>query len=248
MNQPQAPMNATKKHVWPASFSVEWTFQFVRDDDDAPDASGAYTPTTPFNVTTWRTVYDARRGGPDRQMTEIYDNYCIPVFGDPSSPMGSRNDFACQFLNVNQAAYVLSWKSGDPSRKTPPPPGIPACCIIGEPFHPPPRNFSHRMPVNWNARVEGGLSVDWSAVYDKDAGIFAYGFEDESSVPHAFYMKGVPWLASWMYQRFAHFQAGVEPPASFWDLLQSCAGATACPGVVAVNDDSRACMHVCMRT
>eukprot|EP00466_Bigelowiella_natans_P010530 jgi/Bigna1/147365/aug1.143_g22073 len=142
--------------------------------------------------------------------------------------MGARNDFGCQFLNINNTAYVISWKSND--KKSPPPAGIPNCCIIGQPFHPPPLNFSHRMPVNWNARVEGGLSVDWSAVHDKDAGIFAYGFEAESSVPHAFYMKGVPWIANWMYQRFFDFKPNASIPEDFWTVPESCNLAKACPG------------------
>ena len=43
--------------------------------------------------------------------------------------------------------------------------------------------------------------VDWFAVYDKDADIFAYGFNATNSEPFAFYMKGCrshhnlsPWL------------------------------------------------------
>jgi hypothetical protein len=30
----------------------------------------------------------------------VYDQFCIPVFGDPSSPMGAANNYSCDFLNV----------------------------------------------------------------------------------------------------------------------------------------------------
>ena len=30
----------------------------------------------------------------------MYDQFCIPVFGDPSSPMGAANNYSCEFLNV----------------------------------------------------------------------------------------------------------------------------------------------------
>ena len=43
----------------------------------------------------------------ERNMKEVYDSYCIPVFGAISSPMGRRNDFSCDFLNVSDVA--MSW-------------------------------------------------------------------------------------------------------------------------------------------
>ena len=39
----------------------------------------------------------------DHNMKEVYDSYCIPVFGALSSPMGRRNDFSCDFLNVRRS-------------------------------------------------------------------------------------------------------------------------------------------------
>lgn len=104
--------------------------------------------------------------------------------------MGMRNDYSCDFINVGatNTSYVVTHDDR--------PEGVPACCIIGRPFHGPPRNFSHRMPVRWSAPVPTGNSttlVDWNAVWDKDAGIFNYGFNADTSSPFAFYMK-VTWL------------------------------------------------------
>ena len=33
-------------------------------------------------------------------MKEVYDEYCIPVFGNPLSSMGHGNKYSCDFLNV----------------------------------------------------------------------------------------------------------------------------------------------------
>jgi hypothetical protein len=33
-------------------------------------------------------------------MKEVYDQYCIPVFGAPLTPMGRWNKYSCDFLNV----------------------------------------------------------------------------------------------------------------------------------------------------
>jgi hypothetical protein len=71
--------------------------------------------------------------------------------------------------------------------------------------------------------------VDWFAVEDKDAGIFSYGFDAVTSEPFAFYMKGVPYLASWMWQRFFEFNP-IEPQHEVWSIPDACAQATACPG------------------
>lgn len=46
------------------------------------------------------------------------------------------------------------------------------------------------MPIHWTEDIGDGNVVDWNAVYDKDAGIFSYGFESNSTnIPFAFYMK-----------------------------------------------------------
>lgn len=46
------------------------------------------------------------------------------------------------------------------------PPTAPDCCIIGRPFHAPPRDFTTLMPVQSSSPV-GDVMVDWYAIYDK---------------------------------------------------------------------------------
>merc|ERR1712228_269133 len=122
--------------------------------------------------------------------------------------MGQRNDFSCDFINILNTSYVIMHSSR--------PQGVPRCCIIGRPFHPPPRNF-HARPKRWTASV-GGAQVDWGAVWDNDAGIFNYGFKaDTRDVPFAFYMKGVPQIAEWMWQKFYNLSRG-EPQMHIWEI------------------------------
>eukprot|EP00052_Salpingoeca_macrocollata_P034191 m.10791 g.10791 ORF g.10791 m.10791 type:complete len:285 (-) comp6093_c0_seq1:216-1070(-) len=228
MVQPAPPAGSqppTKTHLWPDAFMVDWEFSFVPDNTDAPPYNPL--PTSPYNITKGRTFYHALDDEAGlRNMRETYDSFCIPVFGDPSSPMGARNDYSCDFINdaTTKTSFVVTHADR--------PAGVPECCIIGRPFHPPPRNFTVNMPVRWSAPVPVGeqkVIVDWNAVWDKDAGIFNYGFDAVSSEPFAFYMKGVPWIAQWMWQRFHNFTATV-PPASTWVLPDSCSTAVACPG------------------
>ncbi len=109
------------------------------------------------------------------------------------------------------------------------PPKAPECCIIGKPIHAPPQDFAKLMPIHWTETV-GNVDVDWNAVYDKDAGIFSYGFvSNTTSIPFAFYMKGVPWIANWMWQSFYNFRE-IQPPNLVWEIPEACATAEACPG------------------
>eukprot|EP00005_Dracoamoeba_jomungandri_P003577 CAMPEP_0174259334 /NCGR_PEP_ID=MMETSP0439-20130205/8168_1 /TAXON_ID=0 /ORGANISM="Stereomyxa ramosa, Strain Chinc5" /LENGTH=238 /DNA_ID=CAMNT_0015343165 /DNA_START=178 /DNA_END=894 /DNA_ORIENTATION=+ len=220
MKQPAPPgpvQNNT--HDWPDAFIVDWSMYFVPDENDEPP----YTPypKTSYNVTTGKTYYFTDANGV-HNMKEVYDEYCIPVFGDPSSSMGSQNHYSCDFLNVGstQTAFVVLHEDK--------PVGAPDCCIIGQPFHPPPPNFYTNMPVRWQAKVEDDM-VDWNAVWDVDAGIFNYGFNQVTSEPYAFYMIGVPWVTHWMWQRFSNFRAEA-PPTEVWKIPSACAEATACPG------------------
>ena len=220
MKQPDAPGPApTQAHEWPEQFIVDWKFYFLMDEADKPPyASGA--PSSPHNVTkgtTWYQVVNSEV----RNMRESYESYCIPVFGDPTAPMGVRNDYSCDFINVGatNTSYVVTHEDR--------PEGVPECCIIGRPFHPPPQDFHKAMPVKWTETISG-QTVDWGAIYDKDAGIFNYGFTSNST-PYVFYMKGVPWIANWMWQPFENFRT-VAPPAEVWNIPHSCASATACPG------------------
>jgi len=225
MQQPSAPgPRPLRTHTWAPSFVVDWEFVFVHREDDAPPYLPH--PRTPFNITRGRTWYSTSGSA---LMRESYETYCIPVFAE--GVMAMRNDFACDFINVDNASFVITHEDR--------PIGVPPCCIIGEPFHPPPRNFHTRMPRHWRSKV-GDVQVDWGAVWDKEAGIFAYGFEGKSvDVPFAFYMKGVPWMAAWMWQRFQNFER-VEPDPAVWELPKTCEIARPCPGWEAASNSNAA--------
>jgi len=178
--QPPPPKNTTtSSHMWPQYYTVQWIFAFVPDDNDAPPYFPL--PRTPYNLTTGRTYYDdtidPEKGV--RNMREDYDKYCIPVFGDPTNPMGAANNFKCSFLNVGitNTSYVILYEDR--------PQGAPECCIIGQPFYPPPRDWVKAMPVKWRDQYND-MVIDYNAVYDNEAGIFNYGFESSTSVPFVF--------------------------------------------------------------
>lgn len=224
MEQPPAPgPYSNNVHVWPNQFIVDWKFYFVPDDSDVPP----YTPlpTTDYNVTNGRTYYYNNEETGERNMKEVYDEYCIPVFGNPFSSMGRGNKYSCDFLNVGTTniSYVVLHADK--------PANAPDCCIIGKPFHAPPPDFPTLMPTQWTELV-GDTMVDWNVIYDKDAGVFSYGFTSSSteSVPFAFYMKGVPWVANWMWQAFSDFKKNEMPPDEVWDIPAACGSAVACPG------------------
>lgn len=51
-----------------------------------------------------------------------------------------------------------------------------------------------------------------------------------ASRPYAFYMMGVPQIATWMYQKFSDWDPITKPDQSIWDIPSQCQQATACPG------------------
>jgi hypothetical protein len=67
------------------------------------------------------------------------------------------------------------------------------------------------------------------ARYDKDAGIFNYGFDAATFRPWAFYMTGVPWVASWLWQPFGALTEA-SPSEDVWSIPDACADAKPCPG------------------
>eukprot|EP00486_Rosalina_sp_Unknown_P004550 CAMPEP_0201577476 /NCGR_PEP_ID=MMETSP0190_2-20130828/23895_1 /ASSEMBLY_ACC=CAM_ASM_000263 /TAXON_ID=37353 /ORGANISM="Rosalina sp." /LENGTH=178 /DNA_ID=CAMNT_0048009567 /DNA_START=421 /DNA_END=957 /DNA_ORIENTATION=- len=169
-------------------------------------------------MTYGRTWYDTTfEGG---AMRESYYQRCIPVF--PFGSLSGRNDFSCEFvtLNSNHTAYLIL-------NKTDKPPNAPDCCIIGQPFHAPPRTFADGLQVKFESMVDG-THVNWNAVWLEGAGIFNYGFNEEN-VPFIFYMQGIPDVANWLYQKFTNFQE-VRPPQNTWKIPQSCYDAKHCPG------------------
>lgn len=220
VQQPPPPDGSTagELHTWPDVFVVEWTMAFDPNMSHAPPWGEAAPPGV-VNITTGKTFYHVI-DSEVRSMRETYDDFCIPVFGPLSSNRGG-----CSFVNAaagpdNGTSYVLFDT-----------PGLPPCCIIGRPFHPPPPDFAHAMPLHYRDTRAGGRAIDWNVVYDKLAGPFAYGFDSATGEPAQFYMMGV--LASapvWMVQRFFNFQPGQTPPPSTWDLPHTCAKASPCPG------------------
>ena len=46
-----------------------------------------------------RDIFSSDTG--ERNMKEQYDEYCIPVFGNPLSSMGHGNHYSCDFVNVS---------------------------------------------------------------------------------------------------------------------------------------------------
>jgi len=225
-NTPQPPPPngthpPTEIYEYPPNFEMDWQMYFVPNVNDVPPyASGK--PSTAYNVTNGKTYYRTDPITGEVNMIESYETFCIPVFGDPNSGMGTENKYSCDFVNsaTTQTAYVVLHEDR--------PEGSPECCIIGYPFHPPPQNFTIKMPVKWVAN-NGEDLVAWNAVYDNEAGIFNYGFNVLTKQPYAFYMTGVPWIANWCWQPFSNFQE-VVPDEHLWDLPAACDTAVACPG------------------
>lgn len=56
MEQPPPPTPfSNNTHVWPNSYTIEWEFYFVPDDNDAPPYNPY--PTSPYNKTLGKTFY-----------------------------------------------------------------------------------------------------------------------------------------------------------------------------------------------
>jgi hypothetical protein len=225
MEQPEPPapvdQRNVKLHRWTDEFSVDWKMYFVPDPDDEPPYVTA--PKTTHTVTTGRTYYKHDPVTGLASMKEEYDTHCIPIFPDPTTGMGSRNDYSCDFLNVGHTdtAYVVLHDDK--------PEDAPSCCVIGRPFHPPPPNFADNMPLKWTEQV-GDTQVDWHALYDAQAGIFQYGFDRNNSHPYGFKMRVMPWIATWAYQPFFNFRPVDDSPSGTWDIPAECATADICPG------------------
>jgi hypothetical protein len=110
-----------------------------------------------MQVTTGVTYYSHDPVTGLTNMAEVYNEYCIPVFGDPTNPMGAHNHYSCEFLNVGttNTSFVLTFADR--------PVGAPECCIIGQPFHAPPPDFRSKMPMQWSSIVQDTV-VDWNAL------------------------------------------------------------------------------------
>lgn len=140
-------------------------------------------------------------------------------FPENSENFGNYDD-----SDVVQAAYVVLHSDR--------PEDAPECCIIGYPFHPPGQDFAKGLSVKYQNMV-GDTLVDWNAVWLAGAGVFSYGFRDDSpkdyGVPYGFYMHGLPPSGYWCYQKFDNFTLN-KPNDNVWDVPDACKFATHCPG------------------
>ncbi|CAF4730594.1 unnamed protein product, partial [Rotaria sp. Silwood2] len=134
----QAPI-----HRWAPWFTVEWIFYYISDPTNIPP----YFPVPKGNYTCThgRTYYDDTTSQ-GRCMREVYDQRCIPIFF--SDVLSINNNYSCDFLNVGatKTAYLILHDDR--------PKDAPECCIIGQPFHPPPRNFSDNLYIKKASTIE----------------------------------------------------------------------------------------------
>jgi len=219
---PSAPHDPVL-HYWPSQFITQWHFYYVFDLNYPPPYNPF--PTHNYTVTKGQTYYDAHyKGG---AMREVYNERCIPIWF--AGPLAANNNFSCDFINIaaEQTAYLLLHDDK--------PPGAPECCIVGQPFHPPPVNFVRNF-TEQSSQIIQGVAVEWYSTTLQEEGIFSYGFvanhTSDWSTPYAFYMMGIMGVPSqplWMYQYFEGFQSKT-PDNDIWQYPQSCNGAKACPG------------------
>jgi hypothetical protein len=168
-------------------------------------------------------------------MREHYYNSCISIFFD--GPLHSNTSYSCDFIISNevQIGYLILHDDR--------PQGAPECCIIGQPFHAPPRHFFDHLYLNkWSKQIDESKDgspfiVDWGGLTLPDAGLFAYGYHRDPypganfSIPYAFFFTGNPdQMSSWQYQRFYNFDPTYQSNAKDFQIPLSCATATVCPG------------------
>lgn len=229
-----------KNHIFAEQFKMDWKMYFVANNDDPPPYNSSSGPSSPYNYTLGTTWYDFKyNNGKGAALREQYKSKCIPIFSQGS--LSKTNNYSCDFINVvnntndmyneytnnsnfTGAAYVVFHEDR--------PLGAPECCIVGKPFHPPIRDFSHGLSVKYQTITDDKV-VDWSAIWLNDSGIFSFGFLNNSpkeyGIPFAFYFRGIPWIANWCYQLFSNFTIE-EPNNNVWTLPDACSSAQACPG------------------
>jgi len=226
---PSTAIETPVLHYWPSQFTTQWTFYYIDDYDYAPPYDPL--PTRNFTFSTGQTYYDVNYEG--GSMIEVYNQRCIPIWY--TGPLAPNNNFSCDFINIGstQTSYLVLHEDK--------PVGAPDCCIVGQPFHSPPPDFIRNF-TNISYQTIDGVNVDWFSVVLDDAGLFSYGFVNNSltpplswSTPYAFYMVGLSMDSSsninpiWMYQVFERFQ-DTTPDNSRWSIPSVCKYALPCPG------------------
>lgn len=224
MEQPAAlgPAPTHALYRYPNNFVHEWRMFFIPDETDTPPyGDNNLVPRTAYNVTTGRTYYTVVDAEKEiYSMQETFDQFCVPLFFDLTSPLAYSNNYSCKQLNVGGVAYAIL--SDDR------PESAPECCIVGQPMYAPSPSWADGMARRWRD-MDGDVPVDWNASWDAEDGIHAFGWNSNTTYAHALYSRGPAYLANWVYMLFGELQE-VEPPASVWEVPEACASATPCMG------------------
>ncbi|CAF1364879.1 unnamed protein product [Rotaria sordida] len=207
--------------IWPNYFTYQWTMAHVYDDIQLPPYSTI--PMLNTTVGRGRTYYDWSLPA----MIEYYYDICIPIFEATS------NNFTCNFLNVNEIAYLVVT---DP-RAT----GRPPCCIYQNPWNPPAPDFLQKAPgAKYNGTgVFYTRPVRWWVLDDPQdpAGPFGYSFfedtckssssltpENMMCTPSQFFFRATTGFAS---QFFDNYKVE-KPDPSVFTVPDSCIDAQPC--------------------
>jgi hypothetical protein len=205
--------------IWPSYFTYQWTMAHIYDDIQLPPYSTI--PTVNTTVGRGRTYYDWSLPA----MIEYYYDICIPIFE------ATNNNFTCNFLNVNNTAFLVVT---DP-RAT----GRPPCCIFGKPWSPPAPDFLQKAAeVKYNGTgVFYNRPVLWWVLDDPQdpAGPFGYSFFEDTCQPSSsngnitctpsqFFFRATTGFAS---QFFDNYKVEKPNPVVF-DIPESCLTAKEC--------------------
>jgi hypothetical protein len=205
--------------IWPNYFTYQWTMAHVYDDIQLPPYSTI--PTVNTTIGRGRTYYDWSLPA----MIEYYYDICIPIFE------ATTNNFTCNFLNVNETAFLVVT---DP-RAT----GRPPCCIYQKPWNPPAPDFLQKAAgVKYNGTgLYYARPVLWWVLNDPQdpAGPFGYSFfedtcqpssttENTMCTPSQFFFRATTGFASQFFDNYK-----IEKPnPNVFAIPDSCLNAKEC--------------------
>jgi len=214
VNYAQPKINAVP--VMPPHYIMNFIQYEVFDPKVYPPYSGnGLPPVKEYNVSYGQTYYDWSKFA----MIENY-TYCVPIF-----TQGNR--WPCEFLNVNNISYLLSWGSSP----------FPPCCIFEQPWRPVGPRFLDKLSYNKTTILQG-KSVDWWVLgADNPMNVFGYGIypdvvNNTYYQPAVFYFAGLYNISNaltegWCSQQFVDFQF-VVPPEDVWNVPEDCVNAVKC--------------------
>jgi len=204
-SEEEAPIN-------PDYYSMEWRI-FTTEDKLAPPIDDTNSKDIRLRGT-GKTYYDWSK----RSMLEIYNDFCIPIFQNPTTDF----NFQCHFLNVGEKVYLRVFNV--PTR--------PPCCLFAEDFHPPLPTFAvdNKLPYNSTISIAGEEADYWS-MNIPPPGPFWYGWYknkivDGYRVPAAFAFLTVS-PEDWTSQNFFNFKHE-RPPQSVFDIPEECQNPEPC--------------------